>query len=69
MSSNPTPSPEELLEEITWPKVTSGNFQYLNIGYFSDPSLSLVEGKPKADRMAFWDTIYEKYGNRPFDTY
>uniref|UniRef100_A0AAR5P2E8 Carboxylesterase type B domain-containing protein n=1 Tax=Dendroctonus ponderosae TaxID=77166 RepID=A0AAR5P2E8_DENPD len=66
---NPTPSADELLQEITWPKVTAGNFQYVKIGNFADTDLTIVQGKPKADRMAFWDTVYEKYGNRPFDTY
>ncbi|KAL1506637.1 hypothetical protein ABEB36_005962 [Hypothenemus hampei] len=65
----PTPAKDPLFDNIVWPKVTNETFQYLNIGNFSDITLSVVNEKPKADRMTFWDNIYEKYGLSPFDTY
>ncbi|XP_066252560.1 esterase E4-like [Euwallacea similis] len=66
---NPTPEPEEILQNLTWPKVTPDSFQHINIGNYEDTDLKITSGKPKTDRMAFWDSLYEKFGHRPYDTY
>lgn len=62
---NPTPGPETLLGNITWPKLTRINFQYLNI----NSSLSIKSSNPRGDVILKWDKLYEKYGIRPFDSY
>ncbi|KAH1022158.1 juvenile hormone esterase [Dendroctonus ponderosae] len=66
---NPTPEKDELLQNITWPKVASEEFQFVNIGNYEETDLIVTAGRPKAPKMAFWDTVYEEYGKRPFDTY
>ncbi|XP_076258000.1 juvenile hormone esterase-like isoform X2 [Rhynchophorus ferrugineus] len=63
--TNPTPEEDEVLQNLIWPVVKPGEFQYVNI--LED--LVLTHGKPKPNRIAFWDSIYENYGVRPFDTY
>ncbi|XP_030756879.1 esterase FE4-like isoform X2 [Sitophilus oryzae] len=62
---NPTPEVDELLQNITWPELKPGAFKFVNI--LSD--LVVTAGTPKAKRIAFWDSLYEKYGIKPFDTY
>ncbi|KAL1506636.1 hypothetical protein ABEB36_005961 [Hypothenemus hampei] len=66
---NPTPEPDSLLQNITWPKVTPENFQHVDIGNYTATDLVITKGKPKYDRMAFWDEMYQAFGNRPYDTY
>ncbi|XP_066146680.1 esterase E4-like [Euwallacea fornicatus] len=66
---NPTPKPEAVLQNLTWPKVTPDSFQHVNIGNYEDTDLKITSGKPKANRMAFWDSLYGKFGHRPYDTY
>lgn len=71
---NPTPSPrpieeEDLLQDIIWPKVTPDAFSFVNIGDYENTDLTIVAGKPKAARMAFWDNLYATYGNQPFESY
>lgn len=66
---NPTPTPEELLENITLPTVQPDNFQYVRIGQFKETDLQILPGKPKQERMDFWEKIYNTYGIRPYDTY
>lgn len=61
---NPTPHPEELLQNITWPKFLANNLQYLNI----NDSLEVKEN-PRGNVYSKWIDLYEKYGVKPFDTY
>lgn len=58
---NPTPESLELLQNVTWPKVEPGNFQYLDIG-----TDLVVTSNPKAPYYEGWTEIYEKYNERPF---
>ncbi|KAJ8955012.1 hypothetical protein NQ318_000444 [Aromia moschata] len=61
---NPTPEKSELLENIIWPKVSDGDFPYLDIG-----STSVVTNHPRNITYGKWEMIYEKYGEGRFDTY
>ncbi|XP_050302566.1 juvenile hormone esterase-like [Anthonomus grandis grandis] len=58
---NPTPEESALLQNITWPKVTPGNFQYLDIG-----DDLIIREDPKSPYYAGWTKIYEQYNERPF---
>nr|WCC58185.1 carboxylesterase [Pharsalia antennata] len=61
---NPTPEQSELVQNVIWPKVQLGNFQYLDI----DEDLT-VKTDPKGERYQAWKAIYEKWGVRPFTTF
>lgn len=61
---NPTPQLTNLVENLTWPKVSPNNYQYLNI----NKTLS-IEVNPKNDYFSKWENIYDTYGKRPFATY
>ncbi|KAF7274594.1 hypothetical protein GWI33_012721 [Rhynchophorus ferrugineus] len=61
---NPTPTQDPLLQNIMWPKVSQANFQYLDIG----ANLQILKD-PKKEKYNFWKTLYEMFGERPFDTY
>ncbi|KAJ8916243.1 hypothetical protein NQ315_016382, partial [Exocentrus adspersus] len=64
-TGNPTPRPEELLENITWPPVKSPvDIKYLNI----DSTLS-ISSNFREEYMQFWDYLYEKYGGKSYVTY
>ncbi|CAG9765443.1 unnamed protein product [Ceutorhynchus assimilis] len=66
----PTPTADDLLQNLSWPKVQVGSFNYVNIGDYDNTDFVVVQGtKPKAARMAFWDSLYEKYAVEPLDTY
>ncbi|CAG9764252.1 unnamed protein product [Ceutorhynchus assimilis] len=58
---NPTPAASDLLQNISWPKVESGNFQYLDI----DTDL-VIRKDPKSPYYATWSRIYDQYNKRPF---
>lgn len=64
--SNPTP--EEGIDPlfgIKWPKVSpQGDVPYLN---FESELTTAVN--PEAEAMNFWDELYAKYGNPPYNTY
>ncbi|VEN55896.1 unnamed protein product [Callosobruchus maculatus] len=64
--TNPTPTKDPLLEKITWPANdgTDDNLRYLNI----DLKMSVNEN-PFDEDMRFYDRLYEKYGQPPYDTY
>nr|CAH7763188.1 unnamed protein product [Callosobruchus chinensis] len=64
--ANPTPIKDPLLEDITWPANdgTDDNLRYLNI----DLKMSVGEN-PFDEDMRFYDRLYEKYGQPPYDTY
>lgn len=61
---NPTPEQSDLLQNITWPKVTPDNFQYLDIG---DDLVVLKD--PKAPYYQSWSDYYDLYAKRPFTTF
>lgn len=61
---NPTPEPSELFQNISWPKISFNNFQYLNL----NETLS-IEENPKGDRYTQWVKIYEKWAVKPYDTF
>lgn len=61
---NPTPKKTELLQNISWPKVTPTSFRYLNI----NTTLSVLTDLKK-DIYDKWVEVYNKYGVKPFDTY
>ncbi|ENN80708.1 hypothetical protein YQE_02876, partial [Dendroctonus ponderosae] len=61
---NPTPEPDELLENIEWPAVSPLDYKYLNI----NNSLS-IELNPKDPYFSKWENVFETYGRRPFSTF
>lgn len=62
---NPTPSKENLLQNIQWPQTNIGNkFSALDIGN----NLKIIKN-PHKDVSDFYDPLYVKYGKPPFDTY
>ncbi|KAJ8937471.1 hypothetical protein NQ314_011860 [Rhamnusium bicolor] len=61
---SPTPERDELLQNISWPKVNPTYFPYLDIG-----SSSRVRVHPKDYTYRAWETIYDEYGELPYDTY
>ncbi|KAL1501414.1 hypothetical protein ABEB36_006737 [Hypothenemus hampei] len=64
---NPTPTPVDLLENITWPPATEDDpkgFVYLNI----NETLQLKYG-PKSPKYEAWKEAFENYAQRPFVTY
>lgn len=63
---NPTPSTSELLQNITWPAVSTedGDFYYLDIG----ENLQ-VKNHPKEDTYKGWNSLYESLDFNDFDTY
>ncbi|XP_044252791.1 juvenile hormone esterase-like [Tribolium madens] len=63
---NPTPEAHELLQNVTWPKVSteSGDFLYLDI----DENLE-VKNHPKEETYSKWVGLYESLGYDNFDTY
>ncbi|XP_018579198.1 esterase FE4-like [Anoplophora glabripennis] len=62
----PTPSIDPLLENVIWlpSNVIPNNELYLDID--KDVEIKL---NPFNKRMKFWDGIYKKYGDPPYDTY
>ncbi|XP_045468176.1 juvenile hormone esterase-like [Harmonia axyridis] len=61
---NPTPSRELILKEVIWQPSNSLNFSYLQI----DKTLSM-KYNPRINDVNFWYSIFDKYGNPPYDTY
>nr|AYN64425.1 carboxylesterase [Dendroctonus armandi] len=61
---NPTPEPDDLLENIEWPAATPVDYKYLNI----NNSLS-IELNPKDPYFSKWEYVFETYGRRPFSTF
>ncbi|XP_060530882.1 venom carboxylesterase-6-like isoform X2 [Cylas formicarius] len=62
---NPTPSKDDLLQNVTWPTVDKENFNYLEIG----EDLKIKEGPPKKDMYSFWNNLYDTYARAPYDTF
>ncbi|CAH0553724.1 unnamed protein product [Brassicogethes aeneus] len=61
---NPTPKEDDMLQNISWPKVEIKNYQYLDI----DTDLS-VKKNPKEESYTKWVDLYERRGVKPYDTY
>jgi hypothetical protein len=63
---NPTPEPSEILQNITWPLLSTdeGDFLYLDI----NTDLQ-IKNHPKEDTYSKWTGLYDSLGNRDFDTY
>ncbi|XP_066156575.1 esterase E4-like [Euwallacea fornicatus] len=62
---NPTPRNEDILQNVTWPMVEPGKFQYLEIG----KDLIEHETVPKAEMYKFWNELYDTYAKKPYDTF
>ncbi|XP_044270259.1 venom carboxylesterase-6-like [Tribolium madens] len=63
---NPTPEPAELLQNITWPKVSTedGDFLYVDINENLE-----IKNHPKEETYKKWIEIYDGLGYSDFDTY
>ena len=64
---NPTPEASDLLQNVTWPKVSledGGEFLYLDINVDLE-----VRSNPKGEAMEKWDSLYESLNFTDFDTY
>lgn len=61
---NPTPEKDSILSDVTWEKVETNKFNFMDIG---EEIKMLVEPNEKNNR--FWRSLYNVYGNPPFDTY
>ncbi|KAJ8937805.1 hypothetical protein NQ314_011711 [Rhamnusium bicolor] len=61
---NPTPQPSSLTQNLTWPKVTPDNFQFLNI----DTDLE-IQTNPKGKAYKDWVEVYETFAVKPYDTF
>lgn len=61
---NPTPKSDDLLQNITWPKLQSNKFQYLNI----DNNLE-IKLNPRETFYSKWSELFEKYAVKPYDTF
>lgn len=60
---NPTPGKGKFVD-ITWPKLSQNNFQYLNIN-----ATLTIEKDFKKEVMDQWVQVYEKYAVKPYDTF
>ncbi|KAJ8963269.1 hypothetical protein NQ318_018736 [Aromia moschata] len=63
-TSNPTPVPDEILQNIVWPPATFRNITYLDIGEDLKLNTSMVDYN-----IQFWKDLYASNGLPPFDTY
>ncbi|KAK9730550.1 Carboxylesterase family [Popillia japonica] len=63
--SNPTPHNVTQCGNITWKPVASGE----NLDYLSIDSNITTSTNPNKKEMDFWDKLFKKYGNMPFNTY
>jgi carboxylesterase type B len=63
---NPTPEPSEILQNITWPVLSTdeGDFLYLDI----NKDLQ-IKNHPKEDTYSKWTDLYDSLGYSDFDTY
>ncbi|XP_050306074.1 venom carboxylesterase-6-like [Anthonomus grandis grandis] len=62
---NPTPQEDSVLQNVTWPTLQPGNWQYLEIAR----DLILHDAIPKKAMYNFWKDLYSNYALRPYDTY
>jgi carboxylesterase type B len=63
---NPTPEPSDILQNITWPILSTdeGDFLYLDI----NKDLQ-IKNHPKNDTYSKWTDLYDSLGYSDFDTY
>ncbi|RZB49900.1 COesterase domain containing protein [Asbolus verrucosus] len=63
---NPTPEPSELLQNITWPIVSTegGDFLYVDINENLE-----IKNHPKEKTYGKWVELYDSLGYSDFDTY
>jgi carboxylesterase type B len=63
---NPTPTTSELLQNITWPVVSTeeGDFYYVDIGENLE-----IKNHPKEETYKGWNSLYETLDFNDFDTY
>ncbi|KAI4457256.1 carboxylesterase [Holotrichia oblita] len=63
---NPTPKKEDLLDNQIWVPINphKADVNYMNIG-----SKLTLDLNPHHEDVKFWDDLFEKYGNPPFDVY
>ncbi|KAK9719892.1 Carboxylesterase family [Popillia japonica] len=64
--SNPTPKKEDLLDNQIWMPI---NPQKPDVGYMNIGSKLTSRVNPHHEDVRFWDYLFEKYGNPPFDVY
>ncbi|CAG9764883.1 unnamed protein product [Ceutorhynchus assimilis] len=60
----PTPENDALLQNVTWPPTNFQTMVYLNI----TKNLELGTNVEKYN-IQFWDHIFQRFGNPPYDTY
>ncbi|RZC31757.1 COesterase domain containing protein [Asbolus verrucosus] len=63
---NPTPEPSELLQNITWPLVSTENGDYLYVDINENLE---IKNHPKEEIYARWMELYDNLGFTDFDTY
>lgn len=64
---NPTPEPDPLLDNVTWPQVKPNKSK--NVRYLEINSDLTIHQALKPINMDFWSRLYEQFGHMPFDTY
>ncbi|RZC36954.1 COesterase domain containing protein, partial [Asbolus verrucosus] len=62
---NPTPEPSELLQNITWPLVSTENGDYLYVDINENLE---IKNHPKEETYARWTELYDNLGFTDFDT-
>ncbi|XP_066249553.1 carboxylesterase 4A-like [Euwallacea similis] len=63
-TGNPTPIQEELLQNITWPLANVKSMTFLNISTKLE-----IDSNVERYSIQFWDEIFSRNGNPPYDTY
>ncbi|CAG9824762.1 unnamed protein product [Phaedon cochleariae] len=61
---DPTPNSSSLLNDVDWPTVSPGNFQYLDIN-----DTLTIQKDPKADTYSKWVDLYEQMAIKPYTTF
>jgi hypothetical protein len=63
---NPTPEPSELLQNITWPQLSTqdGDFYYVDITDDLE-----IKNHPKEAVYSKWVELYDSLGYSDFDTF
>lgn len=53
---NPAPEEKDVFVNVVWKPVMTGELNYVNIGKELSAGVN-----PDADKIAFWDRLYDKY--------
>ncbi|KAL1513314.1 hypothetical protein ABEB36_002736 [Hypothenemus hampei] len=61
---NPTPQREALLDSLSWPRVTSGNLDYVWINATLSRDIN-----PDQDTYTFYQNLFNQYGDGSYTTY